>query len=54
MGLWIDDHWTPAWVDVEMAAMAPGTMQLKVFPWNKELAKYVKVGQLEKALLLFQ
>jgi hypothetical protein len=27
---------------------------VKVFPWNKKLAKYVKVGQLEKALLLFQ
>jgi len=41
-------------ITATMAAMAPGTVQLKVFPWNKKLAKYVKVGQLEKALLLFQ
>jgi pentatricopeptide repeat protein len=54
VGIWIDDHWTPAWVEAEMAAMVPGTVQLNVFAWNKKLAKYVKAGEPEKTLQLFQ
>jgi pentatricopeptide repeat protein len=38
----------------EMAAMAPGTVQLNIFAWNKKLMKYVKDGQPEKAVQLFQ
>ncbi len=37
-----------------MAAMAPGTVQLHIFSWNMKLAKYVKDGQPEKAMQLFQ
>jgi hypothetical protein len=31
-----------------MAAMAPGTVQLNIFAWNRKLTKYVKDGQPEK------
>jgi hypothetical protein len=54
LGIWIDDHRTPAWVEAEMAVMAPGTVQLNIFAWNKKLAKYVKAGEPEKTLQLFQ
>ncbi len=37
-----------------MAAMAPGIVQLHPFAWNQKLSKYVKDGQLEKAMQLFQ
>jgi pentatricopeptide repeat protein len=37
-----------------MAAMAPGTVQLNIFAWNQKLTKYVKNGQSEKAMQLFQ
>ncbi len=37
-----------------MSAMAPGIMQLHPFAWNQKLIKYVKDGQLEKAVQLFQ
>jgi len=42
------------WVKAEMAAMAPGTVQLNNFAWNQKLTKYVKNGQSEKAMQLFQ
>jgi pentatricopeptide repeat protein len=42
------------WVGGEMAAMASGTLQLNIFAWNQKLTKYVKDGQLEKAMQLFQ
>jgi pentatricopeptide repeat protein len=34
----------------EMAAMAPGTMQLNIFASNRKLTKYVKDVQLEKTM----
>jgi pentatricopeptide repeat protein len=34
--------------------MAPGIVQLHPFAWNQKLSKYVKDGQLEKAMQLFQ
>ncbi|CAM6075066.1 unnamed protein product [Sphagnum tenellum] len=37
-----------------MAALAPGTVQLHPFAWNQKLTKYVKDGQLEKVMQLFQ
>ncbi len=37
-----------------MAAMAPGIVQLHPFAWNQKLSKYVKDGQVEKAMQLFQ
>jgi pentatricopeptide repeat protein len=33
--------------------MAPGTVQLNIFPWNLRLARYVKAGLHHKALDLF-
>jgi pentatricopeptide repeat protein len=41
-------------VAAELAAMAPGTVQLNIFAWNKKLTKYVKDGQPEKVMQLFQ
>jgi len=41
-------------VAAEMAAMAPGIVQLHPFAWNQKLSKYVKDEQLEKAMQLFQ
>ncbi len=34
--------------------MAPGTVQLNIFAWNQKLTKYVKDGQSQKAMQLFQ
>jgi pentatricopeptide repeat protein len=33
---------------------APGTVQLNIFAWNQKLTKYVKDGQSQKAMQLFQ
>jgi pentatricopeptide repeat protein len=52
-GLSINRTWQ-RWVAVEMAEMAPCTVQLNSFAWNKKLAKYAKDGQPEKAMQLFQ
>jgi pentatricopeptide repeat protein len=41
-------------VAAEIAAMAQGTVQLNIFEWNQKLSKYVKDGQLEKVMQLFQ
>jgi pentatricopeptide repeat protein len=40
-------------VAAELAAMAPGTIQLDSFSWNRRLARYVKAGQCKKTLELF-
>ncbi len=37
-----------------MTAMAPGTVQLNIYVWNKKLTKFVKDGQPEKVMHLFQ
>ncbi|CAK9200416.1 unnamed protein product [Sphagnum troendelagicum] len=34
--------------------MAPGTVQLNILGWNKKLRKFVKDGQAQKAMQLFQ
>ncbi|KAH9540911.1 hypothetical protein CY35_14G031200 [Sphagnum magellanicum] len=52
--LWLEDQRNPPWVASEIAAMAPGTVQLNIFAWNQKLTKYVKDGQPEKAIQLFQ
>jgi pentatricopeptide repeat protein len=41
-------------VAAKIAAMAPGRVQLNNFEWNQKLSKYVKDGQLEKAMQLCQ
>jgi pentatricopeptide repeat protein len=41
-------------VAAEISAMAPGTVQLNIFAWNQKLTKYVKEGQPEKTMRLFQ
>ncbi len=38
----------------KIVAMAPSIMQLHIFAWNNKLKTYVKDGQPEKALQLFQ
>ncbi|CAM6067263.1 unnamed protein product [Sphagnum tenellum] len=52
--LWLDDQQKLPWVAAGIAAMAPGTVQLNIFAWNQKLTKYVKDGQPEKAMQLFQ
>jgi pentatricopeptide repeat protein len=41
-------------VAAEIAALAPGTVQLSPFAWNQKLTKYVKDGPHKKAMQLFQ
>jgi hypothetical protein len=41
-------------VAAQMATMAPGTVQLNIFAWNYKLTKYVKDGQSENVMQLFQ
>jgi pentatricopeptide repeat protein len=41
-------------VEAEMAAIVPGTLQLNNFSCNRSLARYVRAGQYEKTLELFQ
>jgi len=52
--LWLVDRKNPPWVEMEMAAMAPGTVDLNPFLWNRRLSKYVKAGEYEKTLGLFR
>jgi len=52
--LWLDHRQNPPWVAAEIAALAPGTVPLNVFAWNQKLTKYVKDGQPEKAMQLFE
>ncbi|CAK9877781.1 unnamed protein product [Sphagnum jensenii] len=37
-----------------MTAMPPGTVQRDIFSWNAKLAQFVKGGQHQKAMKLFQ
>ncbi|KAH9542357.1 hypothetical protein CY35_13G001100 [Sphagnum magellanicum] len=53
-GLWLVDRKNPTWVRAQLAAMAPGTVQLHMFSWNRRLARYVKAGQHEKTIELYQ
>ncbi len=48
------DQQNPTWVRAHLAAMAPGTVQLDLFSWNRKLARYVKAGQHEKTIELYQ
>jgi pentatricopeptide repeat protein len=41
-------------VAAEMAAMAPGTVQLNIFAWNQKIKTYVRNGKRKKALQFFQ
>ncbi|KAH8930887.1 hypothetical protein BDL97_20G005200 [Sphagnum fallax] len=53
-GLWLVDRRNPTWVRAQLAAMAPGTVQLDMLSWNRRLARYVKAGQHEKTIELYQ
>jgi hypothetical protein len=33
--LWLDEQQKPPWVEAEMAALPPGTLQLNIFGWVK-------------------
>jgi hypothetical protein len=37
--LWLDDPQKPPWVVAKLAAMAPGTLQLNIFSWNKKFGR---------------
>jgi pentatricopeptide repeat protein len=52
--LWLNGRFKPPWVEGELAAMAPGTLQLDIFSWNMRLGRYVKAGQFGKAMELFE
>jgi pentatricopeptide repeat protein len=52
--LWLGDRRNPPWVAAEVAAMAPGTVQMGSFSWNRRLAKFVKTGEYEKTMELFK
>jgi len=52
--LWIDGKFNPPWVESELAAMVPGTVQLNTFSWNTRLASCAKNGRYEEAIRLFQ
>ncbi len=52
--LWLVHRKNPTWVRAQLVAMAPGTVQLDMFSWNKRLARYVKAGQHEKTIELYQ
>jgi pentatricopeptide repeat protein len=52
--LWLDNQQNPAWVGAELAKMAPGTVQLHSSSWTRRLTRYVKAGQYEKMMELFQ
>jgi len=40
-------------VEAELAAMAPGTVQIDIFSWNTKITRYIKGGQFAKTLELF-
>jgi pentatricopeptide repeat protein len=52
--LWLGSLWNPPWVGPELAAMAPGTVQVSIFSWNTRLIRSVEAGDYEKTLKLFQ
>ncbi len=52
--LWVEDGRNPPWVAAEIAAKAPGIVQFNIFACNRKLTKYVKDGQLEKVMQVFQ
>ncbi|KAH8913174.1 hypothetical protein BDL97_U03100 [Sphagnum fallax] len=52
--LWLGGRRNPPWVAAGVAAMAPGTVQMDSFSWNRRLAKYVKAGEYEKTMELFK
>jgi len=52
--LWLNGRWNPVWVKAELEAMAPGSLQVSVFQWNRKLARCALVGQHEKMIELFQ
>jgi hypothetical protein len=44
----------PPWVDARLDVMSPGTLKVINISWNTRLARYVKAGQHEKRVGLFQ
>ncbi|CAM6045275.1 unnamed protein product [Sphagnum compactum] len=51
--LWLNGRLNPPWVEAELAAMAPGTVQLSIFQWNAMLGRYATAGQFEKTMEVF-
>jgi hypothetical protein len=47
--LWLDSKYKTSWVDAELAAMAPGTVQeSNVVSWNTRLARHVRLGKVRR------
>jgi pentatricopeptide repeat protein len=52
--LWLGDRQNPPWVEAKLAALAPRTLELDSFSWNRKLARHVKAGQYEKTIQFFR
>ncbi len=52
--LWLVDNRNPPWMVAELAALAPGTVPVDTFVWNRRLARHVKTEQHEKTVEFFQ
>ncbi|KAH8931876.1 hypothetical protein BDL97_19G044000 [Sphagnum fallax] len=52
--LWLNNKLNPPWVEAELAAMPPGTVQANIFQWNIKLKRYAKAGQFAKTMELYQ
>jgi hypothetical protein len=52
--LWLNHKWKPDWVELELAALPPGTVQASTFSWNVRLARYVKTEQPPKTMEIFR
>jgi pentatricopeptide repeat protein len=50
----VTDKTLHGWKQNWLAALAPGTLELDSFSWNRKLARYVKAGQYEKTIQLFR
>jgi hypothetical protein len=48
--LWLVDNRNPPWMVAELAALAPGTVPVDAFVWNRRLARHVKTQQHEKTV----
>jgi len=51
--LWLNGKLNPSWVEAELAALVPGTVQMSLFSWNARLERCIKAGQYQKVVKLF-
>ncbi len=48
--LWLENSQNSPCVAIEIATMTLSIVQLHIFPWSKNLTKYVKDGQPKKVI----